>query len=425
MFYIMKAIMYNRGTSPFEEKFFISIKSSTMKTFSLCLFLLTLSFNVFSQEPCSQDTSELNTFLYYNVESDGNDLIYTSVDTIGDTVVNVIASLSGGVGNGIPFGRDDQAGFEFNDGTDSGDIASVSYSFIDSVTGDPLDLATFFTFEIPEGGGIQVNGVDIVSYSLFGSSVLTHDPSGGIITILNDTCQTGCNGNAATVTLHTEEVSSIEITFINGSTEEPNTYYLNSSTIPQGEASCFDAQGEALAINFLEFLASVNDESSVDLSWTAVDEGQGVYDIEFSANGYDYSVLDQVTAINTNSRSAASSYDKTVAWPEGTNAGYFRLKHTDLDGEITYTKSIQLSLSEALTDISAYPVPTHGILNIKADKAAKLQESIKIYDMLGSLVYEEENDSNANINTSIDISSLISGVYILKIGEYTQRIQKL
>ncbi|WP_236974646.1 T9SS type A sorting domain-containing protein [Membranihabitans maritimus] len=398
-----------------------------MKTFSLCLFLLTLSLNVFSQEPCSQDTSELNTFLYTSSGEPGEEILYTSVDTIGsDTVINVSASTaSSDFGDGlIVANTGGPAGFQFND-VDSGEMATVMYSFLDSVTGEPIDVATFFTFEIPLGGSIEVNGVDIAGYSLFGSSVLTHNTNGGVVAVSNDTCQTNCGGNVATVTFYTEEVSSFDITFVNGSVDDPSTYYLNSSTIPQGESSCFDAQGEALAINFLEFLASVNDESSVDLSWTAVDEGQGVYDIEFSANGYDYSVLDQVTAISTNSRSAASSYDKTVAWPEGTNAGYFRLKHTDLDGEITYTKSIQLSLSEALTDISAYPVPTHGILNIKADKAAKLQESIKIYDMLGSLVYEEENDSNANINTSIDISSLISGVYILKIGEYTQRIQKL
>lgn len=410
--------MYNRGTSPFEEKFFISIKSSTMKTFSLCLFLLTLSFNVFSQGNCP-DTSELNTMVYTNPSpGDGStgEIIFTAADSLGPDSLIDISAVPSALGDILIV----DSTIQFNPDIDSGLVACVQYSFLESGTPEPISLSTFFTINIPSGGGIEVLGDDIIGYSVFDSTVLDHRNFDGTTLTINNN-----SGSSAPLVLYTREVSSLEICYVNADSMDGSTYALNSSTLPEGDPTCLTPDGSPLAINFLEFLASVNDESSVDLSWTAVDEGQGVYDIEFSANGYDYSVLDQVTAISTNSRSAASSYDKTVAWPEGTNAGYFRLKHTDLDGEITYTKSIQLSLSEALTDISAYPVPTHGILNIKADKAAKLQESIKIYDMLGSLVYEEENDSNANINTSIDISSLISGVYILKIGEYTQRIQKL
>lgn len=71
---------------------------------------------------------------------------------------------------------------------------------------------------------------------------------------------------------------------------------------------------------------------------------------------------------------------------------------------------------------SLWPNPVQSILNINS-----LQDSgynVKIYDLLGRLIYEKENVSN-----SIDVSSFISGLYLIKIkaesGETSQKFIKI
>lgn len=64
------------------------------------------------------------------------------------------------------------------------------------------------------------------------------------------------------------------------------------------------------------------------------------------------------------------------------------------------------SLSNSL--LKLYPNPTNGNFNVELDKPCKL----KIYNALGSLVYE--NEFIAAGNFQIDISDLLNGIYTIK-----------
>lgn len=71
---------------------------------------------------------------------------------------------------------------------------------------------------------------------------------------------------------------------------------------------------------------------------------------------------------------------------------------------------------------SLWPNPVKNTLNINSLNESNY--SIKIYDLLGRLIYTKEN-----VNTSIDVSSFISGLYLIKIkaesGETSQKFIKI
>ncbi|MFH7003304.1 T9SS type A sorting domain-containing protein [Flavobacterium bizetiae] len=71
---------------------------------------------------------------------------------------------------------------------------------------------------------------------------------------------------------------------------------------------------------------------------------------------------------------------------------------------------------------SLWPNPVQNILNINSLNESNY--SIKIYDLLGRLIYAKEN-----VNTSIDVSSFTSGLYLIKIkaqnGETSQKFIKI
>ena len=60
-----------------------------------------------------------------------------------------------------------------------------------------------------------------------------------------------------------------------------------------------------------------------------------------------------------------------------------------------------------------FPNPTHDYVNIKADKI----KNVKIFSLLGSLVLEEDVDSN---ELKVDVRQFGKGVYILQITTETE-----
>ena len=68
-----------------------------------------------------------------------------------------------------------------------------------------------------------------------------------------------------------------------------------------------------------------------------------------------------------------------------------------------------------LKSLQLYPNPVDSTLNVKTDVDGDYQ--IKVYNVLGEVVYSiEENFQNTSISKSIDMSSLNSGVYLVKVS---------
>lgn len=69
-----------------------------------------------------------------------------------------------------------------------------------------------------------------------------------------------------------------------------------------------------------------------------------------------------------------------------------------------------------LNDLNIYPNPTTSVLNIAGDLGILANASFKVYDMLGKEV-KSQNLTFSSDNTSIDVSTLKEGVYMLVISK--------
>lgn len=75
-----------------------------------------------------------------------------------------------------------------------------------------------------------------------------------------------------------------------------------------------------------------------------------------------------------------------------------------------------LSVNQNLAEnpvVVIYPVPSKGVFNIDAKNEIK---SIKVYDLLGKVVYQQEmKQSIANTTVSVDLSTVTDGNYIISL----------
>lgn len=77
------------------------------------------------------------------------------------------------------------------------------------------------------------------------------------------------------------------------------------------------------------------------------------------------------------------------------------------------------NIDELSASIGLYPNPTRSDLNIQID-GTLIGNEMYIFDVVGNLVYKQQLLST---QTSISVSNLVSGNYILRIGELVKRFE--
>ncbi len=90
----------------------------------------------------------------------------------------------------------------------------------------------------------------------------------------------------------------------------------------------------------------------------------------------------------------------------------------DIESERSIVVALQSTTDIGKTidrEIIIYPNPTHGELNIEIKNAESIHYSIKIYDVLGKLIYADDLYGNQNIRQNVDLSEHPKGLYFLNI----------
>ena len=87
-----------------------------------------------------------------------------------------------------------------------------------------------------------------------------------------------------------------------------------------------------------------------------------------------------------------------------------------------------MNAPETFADIDVFPNPCSDVINLKGMAADAAFTQVEILDLSGKIM-QKETLHNSRDNKMIDVSSLASGMFILKIrnGEtmYTQKIIKI
>lgn len=149
------------------------------------------------------------------------------------------------------------------------------------------------------------------------------------------------------------------------------------------------------------------------LQWqTASEQNNEGFEIERSSNAKDWKQIGFLEGRGTTV--STQNYDYLDEAPlEGKN--YYRLKQVDTDGRFEYSEISVVEWKEKeINDFQFFPSPTQAYFTIETTKKGTLQ----IFNVLGEIVLEQY----INDLTKIDVSSLSSGLYFLKMNGISKEL---
>lgn len=191
------------------------------------------------------------------------------------------------------------------------------------------------------------------------------------------------------------------------------TYGPNSSNSPSGFSGySYVPLSVVLPVKFLSFYALKNDDNA-KLNWTVEgDEDNKYFEVERSTDGRVFKPLSKINALG-NGRSV-NTYETVDQRLSGLGAAtvYYRIKQTDINGNIVYSSIKNLNATRKSTPVQILPNPakTTTKLVFDADNAGK--GTVLVRDMQGKLVLQYSTTLVKGINQQeMNVSGLASGDY--------------
>jgi hypothetical protein len=171
-------------------------------------------------------------------------------------------------------------------------------------------------------------------------------------------------------------------------------------------------------VEFNSFTGKVIEESQVELKWeTKTGITNDRFEIERSAIENINSEWIKIGYVEGSNRGKDfySYFDKNI-W--GGKKFIYRIKQIHTDGSYEYSNEIEIELLPIKYELyQNYPNPFNPITNIKFSLPEKSGVSLKVYDLLGSVVAEiikSEFDAGFH-KVEFNASNLSSGVYIYRL----------
>ena len=169
----------------------------------------------------------------------------------------------------------------------------------------------------------------------------------------------------------------------------------------------------ALPVTLTEFYGQKHGSAN-DLYWsTAYEQSNRGFDIERSADGMHFQSIGSIAGqINSNSLQHYSFSDQQPF--AGKN--YYRLKQSDQDNRIQYSKIILLQ-NNVIDRLTVFPIPANNFITIQSSA----ENPINITDATGRKIKAIYKPANS---ISLDISKWPSGIYYCVCGNETVRFVK-
>jgi hypothetical protein len=151
------------------------------------------------------------------------------------------------------------------------------------------------------------------------------------------------------------------------------------------------------------------------LQWqTSSEEGVKQFVIERSTDGKTYKAIGQVAA--SGNSSLTKHYSFADQSPYMSTSNYYRLNMQDIDGAIKYSKTLIIKFDGQLTtSMAVFPNPTSNLLQVQLPDGMNGTVGLQVFDLNGRLVkFTNLASDGSALNTTVDVSTLVSGIYILK-----------
>lgn len=157
-------------------------------------------------------------------------------------------------------------------------------------------------------------------------------------------------------------------------------------------------------VKLLSFTGQMN-HCIASLNWKVADEQNLLnYQLQYSLTGYDFSYAGTLLPAGTN-----SNYQLKHT-PSQPGKIIYRLKMTDVDGQVSYSNIVTLYNNCGSAEISVFPNPANTATTIWGAKAGS---GISLYNTAGSLLLQKK--ANGSGMDELDLSRLPEAVYIVKI----------
>ncbi|HMK25883.1 MAG TPA: T9SS type A sorting domain-containing protein [Chitinophagaceae bacterium] len=170
-----------------------------------------------------------------------------------------------------------------------------------------------------------------------------------------------------------------------------------------------DANG-TLPVTITSFSAQKQNTTTL-LKWTTVQElNSREFVIERSVNGANWQPIATIAAAG-NSASTLNYVARDLNPVKGVNL--YRLKSVDLDNKFVYSAIRRVDFENKYT-YSIYPNPASDIIQITTDNTSGINATVQILNSQGQALISKQMNSNMQ-PALINISSLSSGIYIMKI----------
>lgn len=283
-----------------------------------------------------------------------------------------------------------------------------------SVDGD-VKVEDEAVFTIPDGGTLDIEG-DLTLGDL-GNITIDGDMT------VNGNFDTGTGGTITVNESGTLDVGGDLIGDANiAGTGDVTVGGLVDPAIDDGDT---DQINGTLPIELMDFNAT-NSNGTVYIKWSTASETNNAYfDVERSANGIDFLV---VNTTQGKGNSTVSNYYEAIDFNPENGANYYRLKQTDYDGKFTYSKLVYVQNSsnfELLMPL-VYPNPVNrsatSILVLHSYEYKSMK--VNILDISGkSRFVNLQVDENGYIHFP---SALPKGVFLVHLeADNFRKIQKL
>ena len=196
-----------------------------------------------------------------------------------------------------------------------------------------------------------------------------------------------------------------------------NRIYITGSTVSGNRETLLAAvenDGSPLPLVLSQFYAQ-KQTNKVVLQWaTSSEEGVKQFVIERSSDGKTYKAIGTVAATGNTTLTQKYSYADNSPFMGINN--YYRLLMQDADGNFKYSKMLIIKFDGLLTtELKVNPSVVKDILQVQLPDGMKGNIGLQIINMNGRVIRRSNIASDGNaLNTTVDVSSLVKGVYILK-----------
>jgi len=170
----------------------------------------------------------------------------------------------------------------------------------------------------------------------------------------------------------------------------------------------------------LEWFSATPQNNEVQLQWrTAGEINSDYFSVERAAENKEWESITKVSATNNAEQETAYYYiDENPI----SGSSYYRLKIVDLDGTIEYSEVEAINISPSSFSVS--PNPAFDRIDLYHFPYAS--KELQLYDLLGhNYTGAISTLSQHASGSTYDISKLVPGWYILRLGEETQLFYKM